>query len=93
MKFSSIADKLGELTGRTHKKGKAVMDIISVKNEISSAESVITRSYMAIGRKYYDMYAEGGADAEFEKQMRDIKNAKAAIKELEGQLDDIRAAK
>ena len=37
------------------------------------------------------MFAEGGFDPEFEKQMKDIKNAMKAIKDLEEKIDDIKA--
>ena len=37
------------------------------------------------------LFAEGGFDPEFEKQMKDIKNAMKAIKDLEEKIDDIKA--
>lgn len=89
--FEVLKEKITEWTGKAVSKGKAAGDIIKLKSEINSCEGVINRSYSAIGRKYYEMYADGGYDTVFDKQMVDIKNAKKAIKELEDQLEDIKA--
>ena len=87
----SLTDKTTNVAAKLMKKGKKTKEIINIKSEISTCESVITRAYSAIGRKYYAMFAEGGFDPEFEKQMKDIKNAMNAIKELEEKIEDIKA--
>lgn len=77
-----VTDFAGEAATKKNK--------LALKSEIKTCERLINRSYCAIGRKYYEKYVNGGADAEFEKQMKEIKNAKAAIADLEGKLEDIK---
>ena len=86
-----ITERTSKVANKIFKKGRKAKEIFDIKSEISTCESVITRSYVAIGRKYYAMFAEGGFDPEFEKQMKDIKNAMKAIKDLEEKIDDIKA--
>lgn len=91
MNINELTETLENLTGKAISKGKSTKELLSVKGEISTCENVLNRSYAAIGRKYYEMYEEGGFDEEFKKQMNDIKNAKKAISELEARLEDIKA--
>ncbi len=85
-------DKFSTRMGKLLSKGKTTKEMIRIKGEIDTCEGVVNRSYIAIGRKFYEMYAEGGYNPEFDKQMTDIKNARNAIKELEEQLADIKAS-
>lgn len=91
MSSYEITEKTSKVMNKLFKKGRKAKEIFDIKSEISTCESVINRSYAAIGRKYYAMFAEGGFDPEFEKQMKDIKNAMKAIKDLEEKIDDIKA--
>ncbi|MCR4960608.1 MAG: hypothetical protein K6A74_04075 [Lachnospiraceae bacterium] len=91
MNFNDLTEKLTDLTGKLISKGKNTADILSIKGEISTCDNVINRSYAALGRKYYEMYMEGGYDEAFAKQFNDIRNAKKAKKELEEKLEDARA--
>ncbi len=91
MNFDEFVDKLEEGGKKVLKKGKGAKDILKVKAEISSCEDVINRAYMAIGRKYYENFKDGGYGADFEKSMKDIVNAEKAIKDLESEIDDIKA--
>ena len=93
MNFNEFTEKLEDITGKLISKGKTTADVISIKGEISTCDNVINRSYAALGRKYYEMYAEGGYDETFAKQFNDIKNAKKAKKELEEKLADAKANK
>ncbi len=86
-----ITDKASSFAQKFVRKGKRTKELFDVKAEIGTCENVITRSYTAIGRKYYSMFADGGYDPEFDKQMKDIANAMKAIKELENKLEDIRS--
>ena len=86
-----ITEKTSKIAVGLFKKGRKAKEIFGIKSEISTCESVISRAYTAIGRKYYAMFTEGGYDPEFEKQMKDIKNAMKAIKDLEEKIDDIKA--
>ena len=91
MSSYEITEKTSKVMNKLFKKGRKAKEIFDINSEISTCESVINRSYVAIGRKYYAMFAEGGFDPEFEKQMKDIKNAMKAIKDLEEKIDDIKA--
>ena len=91
MSSYEITEKTSKVMNKLFKKGRKAKEIFDIKSEISTCESVINRSYVAIGRKYYAMFAEGGFDPEFEKQTKDIKNAMKAIKDLEEKIDDIKA--
>ena len=86
-----VGDKAANIAQKLLKKGKKQKEIFDIKAEIGTCDSVISRAYTAIGRKYYAMFAEGGFDPEFEKQMKDIKNAMKAKKELEEKIEDIKA--
>lgn len=72
-----------------HKKNEA-KDTIAIKAKLSTCKDLENRSYMAIGKKYYEMYKDGGADPVFEKAMKEIKNSKKAIDDLNEQLDVIK---
>jgi len=85
-----IVDFISELVAKCVKKGNDAKDAFEVKSEIKTCESLINRSYMAIGRKYYEMYKDGGFDPEFEKQFKEITNAGKAIEDLKGNLEDIK---
>ena len=91
MTFNDFTEKVENLTGKAISKGKTTKEVLSLKGEISTCENVINRSYTALGRKYYEMYADGEYNEEFKKQMNDIANAKKAKKELEAKLEDIKA--
>ncbi len=72
-------------------KGKGTKDVLTLKSEINTCESLINRSYSAIGRKYYEMHKDGDFDPEFEKQMREITNARLAIEDLNKRIEDIKS--
>lgn len=91
MNFDEIMDKLEEGGKKALKKGKGVKDILKAKAEISSCEDVINRAYMAIGKKYYENFKDGGYGADYEKNMKDIANAEKAIKDIEDEIAGIKA--
>lgn len=88
--IATVMEKVSDMAGKVVSKGRTAGEIIKVKAEINTCENVIKRSYSAIGRKYYEMNGETGAAADFDKQMRDIKNAEKAIKELSEKLEDLK---
>ncbi|MCQ2519137.1 MAG: hypothetical protein MJ107_01260 [Lachnospiraceae bacterium] len=91
--INNVKEKLFDWSGKAMSKGKTAKDYIQLKAEINTCENVINRSYATLGRKYYEMYANGGFNPEFEKQMKDIANAKKAAKELEEKLEDMKNVK
>lgn len=92
--FWEIVEKfinfIGELVERFTKKKNDTLDALEVRSEIKTCENLVNRSYMAIGRKYYEMHKDGEFDPEFEKQFREIANASKAIEDLKGTLEDIK---
>lgn len=82
-----IADFFGE---KLVNKGIAAKDTLKIKGQIASCENVINRSYSAIGRKYFEKHSLEDCDEAFAKEMKDIANAKEAMKELKGKLEDIK---
>ena len=85
-----IVNFISEFIAGSVKKGNDVRDTLEIKSEIKTCEGLINRSYMAIGRKYYEMHKDGDFDPEFEKQFKEITNASKAIEDLKGTLEDIK---
>ena len=85
-----IVNFISEFITGSVKKGNDVKDTLEIKSEIKTCEGLINRSYMAIGRKYYEMHKDGDFNPEFDKQFKEITNAKRAIGELEDAIEDIK---
>lgn len=88
--LDTIFDVIEALFSKAVKKGKDTKDIVTIKSKIATCESLENRSYAAIGRKYYEMYKDGGYDPSFEKSMKEISNAKLAKVDLEEQIEVIK---
>ena len=88
--IEKVVDFISELISKFVKKSNDARDAFEVKSEIKTCESLVNRSYMAIGRKYYEMHKDGDFDPEFEKQFKEITNASRAIEDLKGTLEDIK---
>lgn len=89
--FDTIINFFVEAIEMIVTKGKGTKDTLSLKSEINTCESLINRSYSAIGRKYYEMHKDGDFDPEFEKQMKEIANSKKAIEDLKNRIEDIKS--
>lgn len=72
-------------------KSKGTKDVLTLKSEINTCESLINRSYSAIGRKYYEMHKDGDFDPQFEKQMKEITNSMNAIEDLNNRIENIKS--
>ena len=70
-------------------KAKELAEIARLKNQISMCEEVLKKNYTEIGRIYYENFGDS-AEALFEKQCRNIKNAQNGIEELEKQIREIK---
>ena len=85
-----VVDFIGELIEKFTKKKNDTLDSLELRSEIKTCENLVNRSYMAIGRKYYEMHKDGDFDPEFEKQFKEITNASKAIEDLKSTLEDIK---
>ena len=85
-----VIDFIGNLIETFTKKKNDTLDALEVRSEIKTCENLVNRSYMAIGRKYYEMHKDGDFDPEFEKQFKEITNASKAIGDLKSTLEDIK---
>ena len=85
-----VIDFIGDLIEKFTKKKNDTLDSLEVRSEIKTCENLVNRSYMAIGRKYYEMHKDGDFDPEFEKQFKEITNASKAIGDLKSTLEDIK---
>lgn len=75
-KGREAADKARELT-----------ETAKLKSRISTCEEVIKKNYLEIGRLYFEMYGDR-PEATFEKQCRNIANARKGVQELQAKIDE-----
>ncbi len=91
MNFDDITGKISDVSAKAISKGKAAKEVVTLKAELNTCEDMIKRSYLNIGRKFYELNAGKEVDPEFEKSMKEIENAKKAIEELNIKIADIKA--
>lgn len=91
MNFEDITGKISDASAKAISKGKAAKEIVSLKAELNTCEDMIKRSYLNIGRKFYEQNEGKEVEPEFEKSMKEIENAKKAIEELNEKISDIKA--
>lgn len=91
MDFDKFTDVISKEGGKLIHKGKAAKEIVSIKTEINSSKNALNQAYLQLGRMYYEMYSDGAYNPEFDKQMKAIKNARNAIKELEEKVSDVKS--
>lgn len=90
MKLNELGVIIEDGREAVYKKGKAYKDIIALKGQISTCKDVINRDYSAIGRMFYEKFADDNPFPEFDKKLNEIKNATRAIVDLETQIEDIK---
>ena len=87
--FSKVEETITTKGQAAVDKAKELAEIASLRGQISTCEDMIKRNYMEIGRIYYENFGEM-PEALFEKQCRNIKNARKGIEELEKQIREIK---
>lgn len=88
MNFNDVVEKLEKGRDKIYAKGKAAKEVFMLKGEISTCENIIDKAYIEIGKRYVEKFSEN-PDPSFEKNVRDIQNAKIAIKALQEKIDQI----
>lgn len=91
MNFDDITEKISDASAKAISKGKAAKEVVSLKAELNTCEDMIKRSYLNIGRKFYEQNAGKEVEPEYAKSMKEIENAKKAIEELNNKIAEIKA--
>lgn len=68
-------------------KARELAETAKLKSRISTCEEVIKKNYLEIGRLYFEMYGDR-PEATFEKQCRNIANARKGVQELQAKIDE-----
>lgn len=84
--WDKMSDTISEKGKKVAHKAKNAAEIFNLKGQISTCEEVMKKNYLEIGRLFCEMY-EKEEDAPFEKQRTAVKNAKAAVQELQEQIN------
>ena len=82
---STVTTKSKEATD----KAKEIAEIANLKKQVSVCEEVIRKNYIEIGRLYFEKFGEQ-PDELFEKQCRNIKNAKNGVDNINQKINDIK---
>ncbi len=86
-------EKIGETITRSGKeavdKTKALAEIASLKTQIHSCDEAIKKSYMEIGRIYYDNFGDNPEEI-FVRQCKAIKSSKESKETLEEKLKEVK---
>lgn len=85
----NFVEKIGETISAKGKevadKAKELAEITGLKSRISTSEDVIRKSYMEIGKRYYELHGSE-PEEEYAEQCGVIRNAQDGIEELEEQI-------
>ncbi len=87
--FSKVEETITTKGQAAVDKAKEMAEIIRLKSQISTCEEVLKKNYMEIGRIYYENFGNCPEEM-FEKQCRNIANARNGIGELEKQIKEIK---
>ena len=68
-------------------KARELAETAKLKSRISTCEDVIKKNYLEICRLYFEMYGDR-PEATFEKQCRNIANARKGVQELQAKIDE-----
>lgn len=66
-------------------KAGQLKEVMLLKSRVDTCDEVINKSYMELGKKYFELYGEEAEEA-FAKYCRDIKNAQRGKEEIGQQL-------
>lgn len=84
-----IGDIVTEKTKEAKGYAKDTVDLMSLKNQVTSCKEVIKTNYQTLGEYYYKKYSEDPA-ADVVDAVRAIENAEETIKELESKIQEIK---
>jgi hypothetical protein len=87
--IEKIGDTITSKGKEAADKAKELAEIANLKSQISTCEDIVKKNYMEIGKIYYEKY-EDIPEEDFEKQCRNIKNARHGIDELNKKIAEIK---
>lgn len=91
--YTDFIEKIGDtITAKGREaadKAKDMANIANLKAQVSTCEDIVKKNYLEIGKLYYDNFGDA-PDALFEKQCRNIKNAKHGAEEINKKINEIK---
>ncbi len=87
--FDDLGKKLTQAGQGAVAKGKEIADVAKLNSQVSDEEKKMNNAYQEIGKKYVELH-RSEADPEFAGLITSIDEADARIKELKGQIADIK---
>ncbi len=86
--FGNLGDTLKAKSKEAAEKAKDMAEIAKLKSQISTCEETIKKNYSEIGKLYFEALDGEAADEEnpYAKQIEAIRNAMAAVDELQEQI-------
>ena len=88
--FEKIGETLTSAGKEAVDKTKALAEIANLKAQIHTCDEAIKKSYMEIGRIYYDNFGDNPEEL-FVKQCKAIKNSEESKETLEEKLKEARS--
>lgn len=89
--FDSIGKKIGETAQAAQKKANETIEITKLNKAISNEEAKIEKIYYELGRRLYDLYAQGhDVGEDFEQECEEISVYKDNIKDLKKKIMELK---
>lgn len=88
--FDRMEDALSDFAGSISSSAKEFTEVSSLKGQIHSQEKLIEKTYLEIGKKYYEAHKNDTADA-FLDQIQTIQDAKKKINELRVDIENLQS--
>lgn len=87
--FNKMGEALSNKSKDVVKKAKEMAEIVSLNGQINSQEEIINKTYIEIGKSYYELHKEE-ADNIYAPQFEIISNAFSKIEELKVDISNIK---
>ncbi|MBQ3105495.1 MAG: zinc ribbon domain-containing protein [Lachnospiraceae bacterium] len=91
--FGTIGDVISGKGKEAADAAKKLAEVTSLKTQIGTQEAEIKKKYRMLGEAYYEAYKDSEITCEFEEQVQEIREVRAAIQELEKKVYDLKGCK
>jgi len=90
--FDKVGETISSKTTMVANKAKEIAEVTSLNGQISTCEDIIQKTYVTLGKAYYEANKDNAED-EYAEQCIAIKDALAGVEKLKDQIRTIKGIK